>query len=625
MKYIVGIFVFFVISHGQDWLKMEGTVQHNRLNGSKFLSSSFQTNLSYKQISVYTFLNINDFREFEIESDREFSFETAEKIVIDDRDNDIPLDVYKYDEPFESSLEFSDNSYSFLLSAKLFHEKARIESWELQQSDSLYYRLSSVYNEFENYSLVGRFYLEKQFTNFAVGLEWSNIRLSSFINDRFKYHRKLERTISLLLNFFLANDQLNSRLNTQNFELSYQHQSDWIKEASAINLSVSRGYETYIFDRLAVQMEYPITIGTIQLSAKYVETGKFTSSRFNSWQQSNTSITELPQFSLSAAIQIDLKPLDNKVELLSSNLRNTDFFITMKSYYQDHPNLFLQFENKNKRKAELHLKIYSVKNSIYPEDKTITVAANSLQEIELSWLFKDIKEATDDILKVELIDEKSNRLLAEHKIKILPEHFWDSNVRSLKYYLGTKTTETHRFVRTEIGKLNKAADPNESNIEKLNYLKNVLQLISKGIRFIRDPINTNNYESVQYPDETFLAKQGDCEDLSLYYLSALRSLGIETAIIDYKPSAESIGHLSILVNTKIPAGSYLTGEINEFNSLVRPDRFNQQTIWIPLEVTNLSDGFQESFSMAANRFYKQGVVEKGLIDKRVEIIDLELL
>ncbi len=56
--------------------------------------------------------------------------------------------------------------------------------------------------------------------------------------------------------------------------------------------------------------------------------------------------------------------------------------------------------------------------------------------------------------------------------------------------------------------------------------------IVKKIVYVSDPRASVEY--VQFPEQTFELKGGDCDDLSVAYCSILESVGIQTALVDYK-------------------------------------------------------------------------------------------
>ena len=69
--------------------------------------------------------------------------------------------------------------------------------------------------------------------------------------------------------------------------------------------------------------------------------------------------------------------------------------------------------------------------------------------------------------------------------------------------------------------------------------------------YTSDPRATGEY--VQFPNQTFELKGGDCDDLSVGYSSWLESSGIQTALVDYKANG-GVRHVNVLLNTKMLPG-----------------------------------------------------------------------
>jgi hypothetical protein len=140
----------------------------------------------------------------------------------------------------------------------------------------------------------------------------------------------------------------------------------------------------------------------------------------------------------------------------------------------------------------------------------------------------------------------------------------------------------------------------------------------KELVYTSDPRASTEY--VQFPNETIMLRGGDCDDLSVCYSSLLESVGIETALVDYK-NAEDIKHVNILFNTKLaPDDAKLITE-NDTKYFIRKDENGEDEIWIPIETTSLID-FETAWSLGAERFFNEAIKNFGLATGTVEIIDV---
>ncbi|MBN2533100.1 MAG: hypothetical protein JXB88_09415 [Spirochaetales bacterium] len=91
--------------------------------------------------------------------------------------------------------------------------------------------------------------------------------------------------------------------------------------------------------------------------------------------------------------------------------------------------------------------------------------------------------------------------------------------------------------------------------------------------------NTGMIDTINLPRDTLRRITGDCDDLTVLYLSALETIGIESGFITIP------GHIYPVVNTGIPARHYRK---------VHPERsmtiIVNGTVWVPVEVTMIGRG-----------------------------------
>ena len=140
----------------------------------------------------------------------------------------------------------------------------------------------------------------------------------------------------------------------------------------------------------------------------------------------------------------------------------------------------------------------------------------------------------------------------------------------------------------------------------------------KRLVYISDP--RASAENVQFPKQTIELKGGDCDDLSVAYSSLLESVGIQTALVDYKQDAE-IRHVNVLFNTKLsPAEAKLITN-NDSKYFIRENEQGNDEVWIPIETTSLTD-FDEAWNIGVEKFNREALVEMGLASGKVEIIDV---
>jgi len=115
-------------------------------------------------------------------------------------------------------------------------------------------------------------------------------------------------------------------------------------------------------------------------------------------------------------------------------------------------------------------------------------------------------------------------------------------------------------------------------------------------------------------------KGGDCDDLSVAYSSLLESVGIQTALVDYKADGE-IRHVNVMFNSQLTPSQAKFITNNDSKYFIRKNEHGNDEIWIPIETTSLTD-FDEAWNVGVEKFNREAVNNLGLAAGKVEIIDI---
>jgi transglutaminase-like putative cysteine protease len=119
-----------------------------------------------------------------------------------------------------------------------------------------------------------------------------------------------------------------------------------------------------------------------------------------------------------------------------------------------------------------------------------------------------------------------------------------------------------------------------------------------GVRYIPDPkpfaskvANTQAVDYLQFASQTLQVKAGDCDDLSILYVTLLEAAGIETAFITVP------GHIYAAFDTGLDtAGAKVTfGKPDDL--IIAEDR-----VWLPVEITRVSEGFMKAWQTGAQEW-----------------------
>ncbi len=195
---------------------------------------------------------------------------------------------------------------------------------------------------------------------------------------------------------------------------------------------------------------------------------------------------------------------------------------------------------------------------------------------------------------------------------------WDGKVAHLKYFIKRKPGFSLNYSKETLGRYKNELDTISNNLLDFNRIKILYNETVKNLTYTSDPRASSEY--VQFPDETIKLKGGDCDDLSVLFSSLFESVGIETALVDYK-SNDELKHVNILVNTKLkPEAAKLITE-NDSKYFLRANENGNDEIWIPIETTSLDD-FYNAWKLGAEKFNKEALQKLGLATRQVEIIDI---
>jgi len=203
----------------------------------------------------------------------------------------------------------------------------------------------------------------------------------------------------------------------------------------------------------------------------------------------------------------------------------------------------------------------------------------------------------------------------QRSILLHSKNNWDGKVINLRYFVKYDLD----FSSSYSNKIIKEYSNDEINTPEIfNNIKNLFNVFVREMKYIADRRATVDY--VQFPEETIELKGGDCDDLSVAFSSILESVGIQTAFIDYKP-LNDIGHVSLLVNTKLSPSESERITINDRKYFTRNSFSGNEEIWIPIEVTTLTN-FNDAWNEGSEKFYGEAVDNFGLQKNKVEIVDI---
>jgi transglutaminase-like putative cysteine protease len=197
---------------------------------------------------------------------------------------------------------------------------------------------------------------------------------------------------------------------------------------------------------------------------------------------------------------------------------------------------------------------------------------------------------------------------------------WDGNAYSLRYFVTPDDPAVIRYTRDIL--LQSKDSLIAGDLEAFQKARVIFNAFSGKLVYVGDPKQSADY--VQYPSETLQLRGGDCDDMTTCFSSLLNSVGISTAFIDVVPPEDSSkSHIYLLFDTGIDPKF---GNVISSNPKRYVVRKNQKgagtTVWIPIETTMITHGFEASWSQGAQEYFDDVEVGLGLIKGWVHIIDV---
>ena len=186
---------------------------------------------------------------------------------------------------------------------------------------------------------------------------------------------------------------------------------------------------------------------------------------------------------------------------------------------------------------------------------------------------------------------------------------WDDD-RKAAAFISPKNPDILRFSKRIAG-LVREKGPKTVNLNLRMALGLFEALGTYGLSYVIDP-NTLPYEDaarnmnivdfLQYPTETLAYKGGDCDDLSILYCSLLESIGIESAFITVPGHIYSAFSLGM---TPAEARKIFSGT----EELI----FTDDSTWIPIETTLISEGFYVAWRSGARQWQENREKDRSVL------------
>jgi hypothetical protein len=210
---------------------------------------------------------------------------------------------------------------------------------------------------------------------------------------------------------------------------------------------------------------------------------------------------------------------------------------------------------------------------------------------------------------------------SQTRVLIHGNNDWDGNVTSLRYFVTPNDPAVIRASRDLLVQQKDSLDAVPRGLGQFQKAKVLFNGFAGKLLYVNDPKQSADY--VQYPSETLSLRGGDCDDLTVCFVSLLSSVGISTAFVDVvPPDYPEKSHIYMLVDTGVEP-RYGDGVAqNPKRYIIRKSRTGTESIWVPVESTVITRGFDDAWSAGAQEYFDDVEVGLGLVKGWVRIVDV---
>ena len=559
---------------------------------------------------------------------KEFIFKTGESIIINDTTTQSLQANYNYKELFGLGYSYNFNEqFNAGLTMRFFSQDFNREIVKPVFGDTLYLVREAINEKISTGSIdIGLDYILNKQLQFRI----ASINLLNFedqlTNTEFQgFELNLNRGALLtasyfpleLLNFHLLYETTNSFQagvtgHTKGFIYGLTAFHDYYQEPFIAGVLPAVGYRTDLFEILLSAVKY--------FSDRYTNASysKFFDEGINNIINNSYSFDKIV---LSMAVNISGKP-EKKVELIDIEITR-EIYPSFYDLYIDQPIAYGNVVNISGKPVTV---IPSVKIEGVTDDQIQsppqTIAPGDTVVVPFFVIIPD-----------KYANEKTFLSYADFFISVTPLqpdaqlqkatlinsiNSWDGNVANLRYFIKKDMEFSMNYSKNILSRNKSFLDTIPSPLLPFHKAQIIFNEFAKLIVYVSDPRATAEY--VQFPKQTLDLKGGDCDDLSVLYSSLLESVGVQTALVDYKGDGE-IRHVNVLVNTGLNPEQARLITTNDKKYFIRKDESGKDQVWIPVETTSLSN-FNEAWNIGVEKFNREAIENLGLAKSKIEIIDV---
>jgi hypothetical protein len=212
-------------------------------------------------------------------------------------------------------------------------------------------------------------------------------------------------------------------------------------------------------------------------------------------------------------------------------------------------------------------------------------------------------------------DKQQTRVLFHGK------NAWNGDVNTLRFFVTPDDPAILRYSRDVLLQYRDSLSGISGMLERLTKARVLINTFAGRLLYVGDPKQSADF--VQYPAETLTTLGGDCDDMTVCFASLLSSIGVSTAFVDVlPPERPADGHIFLLFDSGVEPryGSHVSDNPKRY--VVRRNQAGVETLWLPIETTMITKGFDEAWTRGAQRYFDDVEVGLGLVKGWVRIVDV---
>jgi len=230
-----------------------------------------------------------------------------------------------------------------------------------------------------------------------------------------------------------------------------------------------------------------------------------------------------------------------------------------------------------------------------------------------------VLRAADVFVKASLAEDYDDK--SQTRLIIRGRNDWDGDALTLRYFVTPEDAYVMRFTRSVMSQNKDTLAAVANQLYKFRSARLLFNEFASRLTYVNDPKASK--DRVQFPTETLALRGGDCDDMTVCFSSLLASIGINTAFIDVVPPQRlDDAHIFMMFDTEVPATQSSIISDNPKRYVIRKNERGEETIWIPVETTAITDGFQKAWEIGAKEYFDDVEVGLGVVRGWVRLVDV---